>query len=249
MLEIKNLTVNLAGKQILNRLSLTFDAGDIAVLMGPNGSGKTTLARAVMGLVDYSGDIKYSSPNPASANNLPSNPSSTHDNLDNLSPGQRSQKGIFLSFQDPPAISGLTVSDFLRTITSEDLSLADFYASLQKNLELVGLPADYADRELNVGFSGGEKKKMEMLQLLMLNPSLAIFDEIDSGLDVDTVRAVAKAIKKWHSPEKTALIITHNSRLIKRLKPNKVFILKSGRIAQAGSFALAEQILEKGFSE
>ena len=224
MLNIKDLTVRLAGKEILNRLCLTIEDGDILVIMGPNGAGKSTLARAIMGLVKYTGEMNVSG-----------------------SPDTRSHLGIFLSFQEPPAIAGVTISDFLRAITSEDVPLADFYQNLSKNLQLVGLPEDYADRELNVGFSGGEKKKLEMLQLLMLNPQLAVFDEIDSGLDVDAVRTVAKAIKKWHTPEKSAIIITHNSRLIKRLKPNKVVVLRDGKIAQTEDMTLAEQILKEGF--
>ncbi len=224
MLEIKDLTVKLAGKEILNRLSLKVEAGDILVLMGPNGAGKSTLARAVMGLVKYQGKMNLTG-----------------------SPEQRAQTGVFLSFQEPPAIAGVTISDFLRAITPKDLSLTDFYQSLQNNLVKVGLPEDYADRELNVGFSGGEKKKLEMLQLLMLNPQLAVFDEIDSGLDVDTIRVVAKVIKSWHTADKIAIIITHNSRLIKRLNPNKVAILKNGKIAKTGNLDLALTTLAEGF--
>ncbi|MDO4987157.1 MAG: Fe-S cluster assembly ATPase SufC [Candidatus Saccharibacteria bacterium] len=225
MLNIKDLTVRLAGKEILNRLCLTVEDGDILVIMGPNGAGKSTLARAIMGLVKYTGEMNVSG-----------------------SPDTRSHLGIFLSFQEPPAIAGVTISDFLRAITPEDIPLADFYQNLSKNLQLVGLPEDYADRELNIGFSGGEKKKLEMLQLLMLNPQLAVFDEIDSGLDVDTVRTVAKSIKKWHTSEKSAIIITHNSRLIKRLNPNKVAILQNGKIVKTGNLGLALATLAEGFN-
>ncbi|MBR0480210.1 ATP-binding cassette domain-containing protein [Candidatus Saccharibacteria bacterium] len=267
MLNIKDLTVRLAGKEILNRLCLTVEPGDIVVVMGPNGAGKSTLARAIMGLEKYQGEIRFSA-GPATQQAQPREPLvqarlhgshfamprsnfGTFAGLDLRAchpPEKRSQLGIFLSFQEPPAIPGITIPDFLRAITSEEVDLAEFYQNLSKNLALVGLPEDYADRELNVGFSGGEKKKLEMLQLLMLNPQLAVFDEIDSGLDVDTVRAVAKSIKKWHTSEKSAIIITHNSRLIKRLNPNKVAILQNGRIVKTGDMDLALTTLKEGFN-
>ncbi|MBR1795787.1 ATP-binding cassette domain-containing protein [Candidatus Saccharibacteria bacterium] len=267
MLNIKDLTVRLAGKEILNRLCLTVEDGDILVIMGPNGAGKSTLARAIMGLVKYQGELRYLAGDAHASQALrtcrscyevqrssaredgPEQAVRWVDLLRRQDPPEvRSRLGIFLSFQEPPAIPGITISDFLRAITSEEVDLAEFYQNLSKNLALVGLPEDYADRELNVGFSGGEKKKLEMLQLLMLNPQLAVFDEIDSGLDVDTVRTVAKSIKKWHTSEKSAIIITHNSRLIKRLNPNKVAILQNGKIVKTGNLGLALATLAEGFN-
>lgn len=249
MLTIKNLTVKLAGKSILNRLSLTANDGEIVVVMGPNGAGKSTLAKAIMGLVKYKGEIWYTAKTGDETGEHADARAGGSPVRLTFSPDKIARLGIFLSFQEPPVIAGVTISDFLRAITSEGVPLADFYQSLSQNLKTVGLPEDYAERELNVGFSGGEKKKIEALQLLMLDPRLAIFDEIDSGLDVDAVRAIAKAIKTWHSPEKTAIIITHNSRLIKRLKPNRVMVLQSGKIAQTGSAELAEKVLREGFDE
>lgn len=219
MFKVSNLSVKKGGRQILNDISFSLKKGDILVLMGPNGSGKSTLARAIIGLDKHSGQVSRQDP-PA----------------------------VFLTFQEPPAISGLLISDFLRALLP-NLPLPDFYDKLEKALKTVGLPDTYADRELNVGFSGGEKKKLEMLQLLMLDPEIAIFDEIDSGLDVDAVRIIANAFKKWFSPEKSAIIITHNSRLIKRLKPNKVAILNRGRIIKTGDYSLAETTLKEGFNE
>lgn len=235
-LEISNLRAEIDGKQILNRLNLKVQVGEIHVIMGANGAGKSSLASALLGHPKFkitSGSINFNQLN------------ITHSQTE-----QRARAGIFLAMQNPQAISGINVDELIR-ISQNALGLAmpidEFYRKLHRYMQMLELDESYEDREFNVGFSGGEKKKLEMLQLLMLNPKLAILDEIDSGLDVDAVRTVAKAINEYHSDQNSLIIITHNLNLIERLPVTEVHILESGQIIRSGDKTLAETVIKQGF--
>lgn len=236
ILEIKNLHVEVDGKEILKGINLSIDLGKINALMGPNGSGKSTLVNTIMGHPKYvvtKGDILFE-----------------NKSIIKLSPDKRAKLGIFLSFQYPREISGVTVNKFLKTTSKEldpNYSLFDFKKTLKEKREILGMTEEMTERYLNEGFSGGEKKKNEILQMLVLNPKLIILDETDSGLDVDSLKIVAKGVNSIMNKEKTVLIITHYKRILEYIKPDKVIILINGKVALEGDGKLADKLEEKGY--
>ncbi|HKZ33615.1 MAG TPA: Fe-S cluster assembly ATPase SufC [Candidatus Nanoarchaeia archaeon] len=237
-LEIKNLHVEFNGKEILKGLNLKLESGSVHALMGPNGSGKTTLAHVLMGDPRYSvtkGKILING-----------------KDILKLSVSERAKLGLFLSFQSPVEIEGLKFSTFLRqaynSLNRKKLSLLEFQELLEKKAGELGISKELLSRYLNKGFSGGEKKKAEILQLLVLNPKIAILDETDSGLDIDSLRIIAQGIRKFMSLEKTILIITHYKRILEYVKPDKVSIMLDGKIVRDGSGELVNHLEEKGYS-
>jgi len=237
MLEIKNLHVNYEGKKILKGVNLNLEKGKIHALMGPNGSGKTTLAYVLMGHPKYkitSGEILLNG-----------------EDLVKMSPDERAKKGLFLSFQQPIEVSGVTISNFLRqaynSLNKDKLSLLEFRHLLEKKCKELGIDPKFLNRYLNEGFSGGEKKKAEILQLLVLNPEIAVLDETDSGLDIDALKKVAEGVNKFMNKEKTILIITHYKRILDYVKPDKVFIMINGKIVVEGGSDLVDHLEEKGY--
>ncbi|MFT4311491.1 MAG: Fe-S cluster assembly ATPase SufC [Candidatus Woesearchaeota archaeon] len=240
MLEIKNLNVSIEDKEILKNLSLDLKKGEITVIMGPNGSGKSTLASSLMGHPDYEaeGSVLFEG-----------------EDILEMEADERSKKGIFLSFQYPVAVPGLTVSNFIRTAInarreeSDPIKLPIYIKTLNEKMNLLNIPKEFASRYLNDGFSGGEKKKMEILQLAMLEPKLAILDETDSGLDIDSLKQVCESINllKKENPDLTILLITHYQRMLNYLKPDNVCIMLDGNIVKTGGPDLAIELEEKGY--
>jgi len=237
-LEIKNLHVEVEGKEILKGLNLKLESGKVTALMGPNGSGKSTLANALMGNPKYEitkGEILFN-----------------NKNITNISPSERAKLGIFLSFQYPQEIEGVTISNFLRTslntLNENKISVMDFKELLDEKSKLLDLEEGFQERYLNQGFSGGEKKKSEMLQLLTLNPKLAILDETDSGLDIDALKSVAQGVNKFMNEDKCVLIITHYKRILELIEPDKVVIMINGKIVKEGDSKLVDRLEEEGYS-
>lgn len=238
LLEINNLKVVVEGKEILKGVNLAINKGEIHVIMGPNGAGKSTLANVIMGNPTYEvtdGEIIF------------------QDELINeLEVDKRAKKGIFLSFQYPEEIPGITVENFLRTakaaVTGEEQGFFQFRKLLLEKMAMLDMKEEYAERYLNHGFSGGEKKKNEILQMAILEPVLAILDETDSGLDIDAIRIVTEGIKKFASEENAFLIITHYNRILDYLDADYVHILMDGRIVKSGDIYLAKEIEESGFT-
>lgn len=241
LLEIKNLHTVLEddnNKEILKGIDLKINKGEIHVIMGPNGSGKTTLANTILHNPRYivkEGDILFND-----------------ERINELKPNEIAKRGIFMSFQLPEEIPGITVAQFLRTaktsITGEKINILKFSDEVENNMEKLGIDKSYLNRELNVGFSGGEKKKNEILQLLTLNPSLAILDETDSGLDVDAIRIVSKGINLFKNENNAVLIITHSTKILESLDVDYVHILVNGKIVTTSSSSLAKTIEENGYS-
>jgi len=239
MLQVSKLRVKVEDKEILKGLNLNIKLGEIHVLMGPNGSGKSTLAQALMGNPKYSvtkGAVKLD-----------------EESLLELKPNERAKKGLFLSFQYPSEIEGVTVSNYLRLIYNnshnEKLSPVAFRKILKDKMELLDISQDFLKRYLNEGFSGGEKKKMEMLQMLVLEPKIVLLDEVDSGLDIDALKLVSKAVNYLHEKNKTAfLVITHYTRILNYIEPNFVHIMQNGAIIKSGSKELANELEEKGYA-
>ena len=247
-LEIKNLTVSLNeqenGKsiEIVKDININIIDGEIVALMGPNGSGKSTLAYAIMGNPKYSID----------GNIILDGEDLTETKVD-----ERARKGIFLSFQNPLEISGVSISSFLRaalnsktngTTNRTRISPFEFKKLLSEKFEMLKIDRTFADRYLNEGFSGGEKKKTEILQLAILQPKYAILDETDSGLDIDALKAVAEGINAIRKEKKIGiLLITHYNRILNYIKPDKVYIMQNGRIVKSGGVELASEIEEKGY--
>jgi Fe-S cluster assembly ATP-binding protein len=240
LLEIRDLTVNVGDKTILNKINLTVEKGETHVLMGPNGAGKSTLGNAIMGNENYvitGGEIIYNG-----------------ENIVTDSVTERAKKGIFLSFQNPIEVPGITLSNFIRNakdeVTGKKNRIWAFRKELEEKMKLLNMDKSYADRDLNVGFSGGEKKKSEILQMLMLNPQLAILDETDSGLDVDAVRTVSEGVKDFQEKGEGALIIiTHSTRILDALKVDKTHVLVNGNIVKDGDASLVNEINEGGFEK
>lgn len=236
MLDIKNLTASIEDKQILNGLDLTLAEGKVLAVMGPNGSGKSTLASALAGHPKYhvEGNVTLNE----------------HDLLD-LEPDERARAGLFLSFQYPVEVQGVTVSHFLKAALEsrgETLRPTEFFARLKRAMETLKIPTEFASRYLNVGFSGGEKKRLEMLQMLLLEPSIAILDETDSGLDIDALRIVSDAVNAMRTPSRSFLIITHYTRILSLIEPDEVAILMNGRILERGGPELAEKLEDQGYA-
>ena len=239
LLEIKNLHVNVEDKEILKGIDLTINKGEIHVIMGPNGSGKTTTANAILSNPLYNkveGNINFES-----------------EDITNLKTDEIARKGVFMSFQLPEEIPGISVTNFLKSakgkITGKPTKVFEFKDELRKYMEELKMNPEYAGRSLNVGFSGGEKKKNEILQMLVLNPKLAILDETDSGLDVDAIRTVSKGIEMFKNENNAVLIITHNTKILKSLKVDYVHILVNGKIVKTGDQSLAAEIEEEGHSK
>lgn len=238
LLEIKNLHVSAGEKEILHGVNLTVGKDETHVLMGPNGTGKSTLGYAVTGNPEYtvtSGEIIFDG-----------------ENINGLPVNERANKGIFLSFQNPLEVPGVTLSAFIRSAleqkTGSRLRLWDFKKKLSETMKLLSMDESYAERDLNVGFSGGEKKKAEILQMLMLEPKLAILDETDSGLDVDAVRTVSNGVKLYRERVKgSLLIITHSTRILEALTVDKTHVMENGVIVKNGDASLVEEINENGF--
>ena len=239
LLKVSNLHVKVQEGEILHGVDLEIKNGETHVLMGPNGTGKSTLGYALIGHPDYEisdGKIEF-----------------LGEDITEAGADERAKKGIFLSFQNPIEVPGVSLSSFIRSaleqISDEKIKVWDFNKSLKETMKVLDMDESYAERDLNVGFSGGEKKKAEVLQLLMLKPKLAILDETDSGLDVDAVKTVSAGIEEFQKRCGGALlIITHSTKILESLKVDKVHIMLDGKIGKEGGFELVDQINENGFS-
>ena len=239
ILEIKDLYVNAGEKEILKGMNLNIKKGEIHVIMGPNGSGKTTTANAIFNNPEYKkikGTIKFED-----------------KDITNSKTDEIARQGVFMSFQLPEEIPGVSVSNFLKyaksKVTGKPIKVFEFKNELKKYMEELNINPNNAERSLNVGFSGGEKKKNEILQMLVLNPKLAILDETDSGLDVDAIRTVSKGIEMFKNENNAVLIITHNTKILKSLKVDYVHILVDGKIVKTGSQELATEIENEGYGK
>lgn len=242
-LVIKNLHVSIEDKEILKGLDLTIKQGEIHAIMGPNGTGKSTLAYTLMGHPNYEvtdGEIWFKG-----------------ENILELEPDERSRLGIFLAFQYPVAIPGVTVANFLRSAINsrrraenpddKGLPVPEFRKMLKEEMDLLKMDHNFAGRYLNDGFSGGEKKRAEILQMATLKPEIAILDETDSGLDIDALRIVSEGVNALTGPELGVLVITHYQRLLNYIKPNFVHVMYGGRIVESGGPELALQLEEHGY--
>ena len=242
-LEIRNLHVSIEGKEILKGVDLTIEQGKVHAIMGPNGTGKSTLAYTLMGHPHYSvteGEVVFKG-----------------QNVLELEPDERSRLGLFLAFQYPVAIPGVTVANFLRTALNahrrasnpddKGMPIPEFRKMLKEKMELLKVDQAFAGRYLNEGFSGGEKKRAEILQMATLRPEIAILDETDSGLDIDALRVVADGVNALTGPELGVLIITHYQRLLNYIKPDYVHVMLDGRIVESGGPDLALHLEEKGY--
>lgn len=238
LLITKDLSVNVEEKEILHKINLEIGKGETHVLMGPNGAGKSTLGYALMGNPRYqvtNGKIYFNG-----------------TELQDEPADKRAQKGIFLSFQNPLEVPGISLANFIRNAleqrTGTRIRLWDFKKEMKKAMDVLQMDESYADRDLNVGFSGGEKKKAEILQLLMLKPSLAILDETDSGLDVDAVHTVSKGIEEYQKSKKgSLLIITHSTRILQSLHVDRTHVLVDGHLVASGDASLVDEINNHGF--
>jgi len=243
MLEIKNLHVNVDGREILNGLDLTLPQGEVHAIMGPNGSGKSTLAYVLAGKEDYhvtAGSITWNG-----------------EDLLAMAPSERAIKGVFLAFQYPMEIPGVATMTFLRTAVNAvrkargeaELSTPDFLRFVREKALALKIDPEMLKRPLNVGFSGGEKKRNEILQMALLEPSLCVLDETDSGLDIDALRVVAEGVNALRSPDRAMLVITHYQRLLNYIVPDRVHVLSEGTVARSGGPELALELEESGYAE
>ena len=239
LLHIEDLRVEVEGKEILKGLNLSLDKGEIHAIMGPNGSGKSTLAYVLTGRPGYEvtgGKVLYNG----------------EDILD-LAPDERAQRGIFLAFQYPTEVPGVSVVNFMRTAYNaihpdKQKSAMAFRMYLQEKIDLLEIPSELVDRYVNQGFSGGEKKRNEILQMAVLQPELAILDETDSGLDIDALKHVSSGVNKLAGPAVGILMITHYQRLLNYIRPSTVHVLMGGRVVRSGGFELAEQLEAEGYA-
>lgn len=239
LLEIKNLCADVNKKHILKNLNLTVNAGEVHVIMGPNGAGKSTLANVILNNPEYtktSGQIIFEG-----------------QDITNLKPNEIAKMGVFMSFQSPEEISGISVFNFIKTAKSKTQqsfkNIFELKAEIQENMQELNMSENFATRDLNVGFSGGEKKKNEMLQMLELKPTLAILDETDSGLDVDAIRTVSKAINMFKTNNNAVIIITHSTKILEQIKVDFVHVLLDGKIVKTSTAELAQQIDKYGYSK
>ena len=238
-LEIKDLHVEIEGKEILKGVNLTINTGEIHAIMGPNGTGKSTLASAIMGHPKYevtSGSVTLDG-----------------EDVLEMEVDERAKAGLFLAMQYPSEITGVTNADFMRSAVNarreegDEISLMKFIRELDSKMDLLEMDQDMATRYLNEGFSGGEKKRNEILQLMMLNPKFAVLDEIDSGLDIDALRIVSKGINEMRGEGFGCLIITHYQRLLNYITPDHVHVMMQGRVVKSGGAELAKQLEESGY--
>lgn len=238
-LAIKQLTVEIEGKEIIKGISLEVGKGEVVALMGPNGAGKSSLGYAIMGHPSYivkSGEIILNG-----------------ENITKLPPDERAKRGLFLSFQHPIGVPGVSLANFLRTAVNSrrekknPMPVPEFLKRLKEKMNMLKIDEGFMDRHLNEGFSGGEKKSAEILQMAMLSPEIAILDETDSGLDVDSLKTVASGIKKMVGTGTGILIITHHQKILGYLKPNRVYVMKEGKIIKSGGPELARQIEANGY--
>ncbi len=237
-LEIKNLHVSVADKKILHGIDLELQKGKVVAIMGPNGSGKSTLSNVIMGHPKYTviqGTVSIDG-----------------EDITTAKPDVRAKKGLFLSMQYSPEIAGVTVSNLLRisveSLTEEKQHPVKFYQKLQQTMKDLNIDPTFASRSINVGFSGGEKKRMEILQLAVLNPTYAILDETDSGLDVDALRIVSEGINKFRGENKGMLLITHYNRILEYVVPDVVHVMVGGKIVKSGGKELALEIEKQGYA-
>jgi Fe-S cluster assembly ATP-binding protein len=237
MLKIEDLHVEIDGQEIVKGVDLEVDKGEIHAIMGPNGSGKSTLANVLMGHPRYEvteGSITFQG-----------------EDVFELEPDERAKLGMFLAFQYPSEVPGVSVANFLRTavnsVREEELSPMEMYRLLQEKMSIMQMDPKFAERYLNEGFSGGEKKRNEILQMLMLDPKLAIMDETDSGLDIDALQVVAKGVNEMKGPEFSAVIITHYQRILRYIEPDRVHVMLDGRLVTSGGKELADDLEEKGY--
>ena len=238
-LEIKNLVVSVADKKVVNGMNLTIPAGEVHAIMGPNGTGKTSLSKAIAGHPDYkieSGEVLLNG-----------------ENIVGLEPDEIARKGFFLAFQYPVAITGVSIANFIRACLNarlpkgETLNPVEYYKELYAKMDELKIPHNFTTRSVNDGFSGGEKKRCDILQMLMLNPSFAILDETDSGLDIDALRIVSEGVNTARGENIGMLLITHYHRLLEYIKPDKVHVMSGGKIVKSGGSELALELEEKGY--
>lgn len=243
MLEIKNLVVQIEDKRILNGLDLTVNKGEVAAIMGPNGSGKSTLSYVLAGKEDYEildGEVLFDG-----------------RNLLEMSPDERAAAGVFLAFQYPLEIPGVATMTFLKAALNAqrrargeaELTTPDFIKRVNAAAKSLGIANEMLKRTLNVGFSGGEKKRMEILQMALLQPSFCILDETDSGLDIDALRIVAEGVNALRSPDRSFLVITHYQRLLNHIVPDSVHVMAHGRIVRSGGKELALELEANGYAD
>ncbi len=237
MLKIENLRVEVDGNEIVKGLDLEVGIGEVHAIMGPNGSGKSTLANVLMGHPRYDvteGSVTFEG-----------------EDVLELEPDERAKMGMFLAFQYPSEVPGVSVANFLRTavnsVREEELSPMEMYKLLQEKMAVMRMDPKFAERYLNEGFSGGEKKRNEILQLLMLEPRLAILDETDSGLDIDALQVVARGVNEMRGPDFSAVLITHYQRILRYIEPDHVHVMLDGRLVTSGGKGLAEELEEKGY--
>jgi Fe-S cluster assembly ATP-binding protein len=239
LLQIEDLHVEVEGREILRGVNLSIDKGDIHAIMGPNGSGKSTLAYVLTGRPGYEvkqGKVLYKS-----------------EDIMGLAPDERAKQGVFLAFQYPTEVPGVSVVNFLRTAYNaihpdEPKSAMEFRMFLQEKIDMLEIPTELVDRYVNQGFSGGEKKRNEILQMAVLGPELAIMDETDSGLDIDALKHVSAGVNKLAGPDVGIMLITHYQRLLNYITPSSVHVLLGGRIVKSGGFELAEQLEAEGYA-
>jgi Fe-S cluster assembly ATP-binding protein len=243
MLEIRNLHAEIDGKPILKGVSLTVKPGEVAAIMGPNGSGKSTLSYVIAGKDDYKvteGEVLLDG-----------------DNVIEMDPDERSAKGLFLAFQYPLEIPGVATMTFLKAALNaqrkrrgeDEISPADFIRRVNSAADKLGIPRDMLRRALNVGFSGGEKKRMEIMQMALFKPRMCVLDETDSGLDIDALRIVADGVNALRAPDRAFLVITHYQRLLTHIVPDTVHVMADGRIVKSGGPDLALELEAKGYAD
>jgi Fe-S cluster assembly ATP-binding protein len=237
VLQVEDLKVEVDGKQIVNGLTLSVPAGEVHAIMGPNGSGKSTLANALMGHPKYDvtgGRVLLKG-----------------EDITDLAPNERAKKGLFLAMQYPTSVPGVTMTNFLRAalkgVRGTDIPVREFRTQLMDAMAVLKMDESFVRRYLNEGFSGGEKKRAEVLQMSLLKPAMAILDETDSGLDIDALRTVSEGINALRNPEMGVLLITHYQRMLDYIKPDRVHVLYRGRIVRDGGPELALELEDKGY--